>query len=73
MRNAVSHASISFDGDYFIFSDINPHQKKENINNQIIFQFHKEKMDFLIERILNALMLVVKQIQQREAERKLHG
>ncbi|EKN3348162.1 hypothetical protein O8E94_003512 [Yersinia ruckeri] len=72
IRNAVSHASISLEDDYFIFSDINPYSKKE-VNNKIIFKFHKNNMGFLIEKILNALMLVVKQIQQREAERKLHG
>lgn len=77
MINAVSHSSISFDGTYFTFIDVNKFAKTKKdgteVNSKMSFKMRKDKIGKLIGDLLGSLELIIEQIKQRQAESKSHG
>jgi hypothetical protein len=58
IRNAISHAKIEFKNDAFIFTDKNTRR-----NVEISFSIHKNDIGIFIQDLYNAILLIIKEIQ----------
>lgn len=66
IRNATSHASIEFSNDAFTFTDRNTIKKSKNYGKKISFSIHKNNIGTLIQDLYNALLLIIKEIQNNQ-------